>query len=144
MRTEKKDILDTMMENSIKGARPELDFEDWKQTHQNQIRTFETQTKARHASGRTTWKMQWMRIAAAAVLLIAVSLYVIMTTHSPKDTMRKSQINLSSVSEISLLALHVAYDKGGLEAVDKQYKKAYSKLGSRSNGVSIHELFNEM
>ena len=144
MRTDKKDTLDMMIENAINGSHPELDYEKWKQTHQNQIRIFETQIQARHASGRAIWKMHWIRIAAAAVLLIAASLSVIMTTHSPTDSIHISRINLSSVSEISLLALNTAYDRGGLEEVDKQYKKAYVKLGSRSNSVSINELFNEM
>ncbi|MBN1124790.1 MAG: hypothetical protein JXA82_07275 [Sedimentisphaerales bacterium] len=143
MKIEKKDALDTMIENALGGIPPELNFDDWTHKYQTQVRIFEAEIQAVHANPATR-KTRWMTVAAAAVILIAMSLFVVTTMHSPPESVHISQINLSSVSEMSLLALNVAYERGGLEAVDKQYKKAYVKLGSRSNSISIHELFNEM
>ena len=44
---------------------------------------------------------------------------------------------------MSMLELNFAYRRGGMEAVDKQFEKAYSKLGSKDS-ISINDLFNTL
>ena len=72
--------LDELISRTVGWEKPEFDFDKWKDNHQKEIQTFKSQITERQTSrpvrifkiGRTIMKSRVSKIAAAAVIIIAV------------------------------------------------------------------------
>jgi hypothetical protein len=92
----------------------------------------------------TTVRSKVTRLAAAAVIVIAVGFLVIHTRPRPQagtDTI--SPAAKSPGEMMTAMSLKIAYRRGGLEAVEKQCDKAFRMLGLRPTRISIRELLDE-
>ncbi|MHC4620171.1 MAG: hypothetical protein ACYTEQ_20690 [Planctomycetota bacterium] len=84
------------------------------------------------------------RVAAAAVIVIAVGFLVIHTRPRPQTrTDTGSQAAKSPGEMLTVMSLNIAYRKGGMDAVERQYDKAFRMLGPRTTRISVRELFAE-
>jgi len=76
--------------------------------------------------------------------------FVILLTHRQSDKRVEPTVANTVQSEdrspammMSRLSLMLAYNRGGLDAVDEQSKKAYELLGQKNTNVSIADLLND-
>ena len=93
---------------------------------------------------RIIMKSKPIRFAAAAVILVMVSLFL--TLHGiieqPRDYMPPNVA--SNPSEMmTMKSLAFAYRRGGVGAVEEMCDKAYSIVGPWQTTISIQELFEE-
>jgi hypothetical protein len=87
-----------------------------------------------------TIKNGLLSLGAAAVFLVAVGLFISGRGPVKQNTAVASK---PACQMMSMLELNFAYRRGGMEAVDEQFEKAYSKLGSKDS-ISINDLFNTL
>jgi hypothetical protein len=82
---------------------------------------------------------------AAVVAVIALVLFLIPRLPSKRvePTVATFVEDRSPARMLSVLSLSLAYQQGGLDAVDEQCKKAFELLGQKNKNVSIGELLNE-
>jgi hypothetical protein len=75
---------------------------------------------------------------------VAISFFVI-HQGSPEqaDTTTVSKITKSPVEMMTAMSLNIAYRKGGIEEVEKQYNEAFKLLGPRPATITVTELLAE-
>lgn len=86
-----------------------------------------------------------LRIAAAAVVILAIGLFI--TRSRPDKEVEISRVTNATKSPAEMLTLRsltIAYQKGGIEAVERQCDKAIEKLGPKSKNLNVQELFTEI
>ena len=84
------------------------------------------------------------KLAAAAVIFVAVSLLMIYRNPpAPQQPPRTVSIKKSPTEMQSMLSLNIAYRRGGLGAVDRQYKTVVKMLGSRPAEITIEQMLAE-
>jgi hypothetical protein len=82
------------------------------------------------------------RLAAAAVIIVAVGL--VMVYRPPvQPPPRTTSVAKSPAEMLTAMSLNLAWRRGGLEAVDEQTSKAFEMLASKPAEVSIRELLAE-
>lgn len=134
-----KDNLDNIIKNALGTNNSRLDFQAWKQNNQPEIEQFQS-SQIPQSPMRAILTNRFTKAASAAVILIAAGLFVQMM-----DINHISPTPVTSpAAMISRLQLTLAYAQGGMDAVDNQYKKAYSKLGPRTGEISMNSLYNEL
>ena len=137
MNFEDNDKMDQMIRDAIGREKVELDFEEWKAAHRAEIEHFNSESAIgsdRHAKG-----FRMIKFAVAACLIIAAGVSLQLMQPKPQGPVSSA----SSVPMMSRVALRRAYTRGGIEAVEEQYNKAYAKLGPRAGGVSMNSLLNQ-
>ena len=93
---------------------------------------------------KITMKSKVTKLAAAAVIVIAVGFLVIHTLPRPQTrTDRASQAAKTPGEMLTVLSLNMAYRQGGMDAVEKQYEKAFKILGPRLTSISVQDLLAE-
>lgn len=95
------------------------------------------------SAARMTLRSRAIKLAAAAVIIIAVGLLIIQSnppeqTHAPTGNVAASPTDM-----LSVMSLKMAYRRGGIEAMDDQSNEAFEMLGSQPTKVSIRELLTE-
>ena len=80
------------------------------------------------------------KIAAAAVIIIAVGLLVNQSSPPEQKPPEIGKVVKSPAEMLSAMSLTMAYHRGGLEAMDDLSDEAFEKLGSKPAGVSVREL----
>jgi hypothetical protein len=85
------------------------------------------------------------RLAAAAVVLIAIG-FVIAYRNRDKQAVPPSvaQAAKSPAKMLTALSLQAAYRRGGIEAVENQYQRAFEMLGPRQTGISVEQVLAEL
>jgi hypothetical protein len=136
----KDDKLDLLLEQAVSSGKVEFDAERWKQRYAGEYDQLVSRC-GRVPTGRETFSVYAVRFAAAAVILVAAGL-LIHRMHRPVESPRQRELARSPAKMMSRLSLTLAYNRGGMEAVDLQYAKAFEKLGSKPAGLSIAELLN--
>ena len=81
-----------------------------------------------------------IKLAAAAVIIIAVGLLVNQPEPPEQEPPEIGKVVKSPVEMLSAMSLNMAYRRGGLEAMDDLSNKAFEKLGSKPARVSVREL----
>lgn len=87
----------------------------------------------------------WRKFAIAAIIVIALVCWIAISYNSrPKHQDLDIQIaaaDLPNADELmTLFSLRTAMSNGGIEAVDKQFSKAFKILGPRPNNFSMIDL----
>jgi hypothetical protein len=84
------------------------------------------------------------KLAVAAVVLLAIALPVILRNpDGPRDSDKVPSSTQSPADMRSILALNIAYRRGGMEAVDRQCRRAMEMLGPRPAEATIEEILME-
>ena len=103
------------------------------------------QSKYKPSSRRVIIRSRIIRpIAAAAVIVVVITLFVVHRGPDEQaDTVTASNFTESSAGLLTVASLNIAYRRGGIEALEKQFEKALEMLGPRSANISEHQLLAE-
>jgi hypothetical protein len=85
-----------------------------------------------------------LSLGAAAVFLAAVGLFISWRISSKSRIEVVSEALKPPCQMISVLELNLAYSRGGMEAVDEQFDKAYTRRGAGENSTSMNDLLNTL
>ncbi len=81
--------------------------------------------------------------AAAAVIIVGISLYIAHQGPSEQGITTKFLETVESPSEImTMKSLTIAYRRGGIEGIENQCEKALKILGPQPASISLGDLFN--
>ena len=88
--------------------------------------------------------VRWAGVAAAAVILIAAGLFFIhdRPTKQAQDYARVG-VAKSPIEMIKAKSLNLAYRRGGMEAVERQYDEAFKNAGPRPAKLTIEDVLAE-
>jgi hypothetical protein len=127
------------IEKRIKNVNMVIGAEGDKRAFANILQAFAKSKGKESAANKIT------RLAAAAVIFIAVGFLVIHTRPRPQTrTDGASQAAKKTPGEmLTVLSLNIAYRQGGMDAVEKQYEKAFKILGPRLTSISVQDLLAE-
>jgi hypothetical protein len=108
-------------------------------------RAMQTQSSDSSPGRKKLISLTVLRIAAAAAVIMAIGLFI---THSSPDKKieisRVTNETKSPAEMLTLRSLKIAYQKGGIEAVETQCDEAIEKLGPKSKNLNVQELFTEI
>ncbi len=151
--------LDEQLKKTIDSGKVKFDGEQWKRKYSAEYQELVSRAGRRPNVRRFLWVRPLVRAAA----VIAIVAFVILLTHrqsdkrveqaavtKPEQSVLRSPDKIGTATEdrspammMSRLSLMLAYNRGGLNAVDEQCEKAFKMLGHKTNKVSINELLNE-
>lgn len=117
-----EDFTETLAENAIGKLGPKDDSERRWRTIRNGL----------------------LSLSAAAVFLAAVGLFISWRIASKPRIEVVSKASKPPCRMMSVLELNLAYSSGGMEAVDEQFDKAYSGLGTGEKAISMNDLLNTL
>jgi hypothetical protein len=140
------DKLDELIFRTINTEKPHFDAEKWKQKYPDEYQTLISR-KDKTASSRrpNIWKVIFdkpaAQVAAAAAAILVVGLLIGRGRQNPVEPAGKSPIISQPPAKIiSIASMRMAYQQGGLDALDKQLGDTLDVYGPRSSSVSIQEL----
>jgi hypothetical protein len=151
--------LDERLKEIVDSGRVEFDSEQWKQKYSEEYQALVSRAAKRPNVLRVLWGHP---LAKAAAVVAVIALVVFLRYRRPDKqvepvVIRKAEQPIlrgperigtasedkSPVRMMSRLSLTLAYNRGGIEAVDQQCKRAFELLGQENTNISINELFNE-
>ena len=143
------DKLDELIARTINTEKPQFDAEKWRQKYCDEYRTLGSR-RERAASARQPgiWRAIFgkpvVQFATAATVIVAVGLLFIRDRQDPNGPTAKPPLIVHSPAKmISMASMRVAYQRGGLDALDEQFRDALDVFGPRSSSVSIRELLED-
>jgi len=139
--------LDDLISQNINTEKPQFDAEKWKQKYPDEFQILRSRTKVpAHSIRRTViLKRAIVKFAAAAVIILAIGLFITRSGPDKKIEITKVTNATKSPAEmLTLKSLTIAYRNGGIEAVETQCDKAIEKLGSKSKDITVQELLTEI
>ncbi|MHC4395017.1 MAG: hypothetical protein ACYS1A_05125 [Planctomycetota bacterium] len=144
--------LDELIAGAIDSSKPQFDAERWKEKYPEEFKTLISRTQQSSGSlisqsniWRMIWKSRISRVAAAAVIIIAVGFFAV--HQGPDEQIETADILEASKSPAEMLTLasiNAAYRKGELEAVENRYERVLEMMEPWPSKISIQELFEEL
>jgi len=106
----------------------------------------ETIRAKRPSVARVILRSRAAKLAAAAVIFIAVSLLMVYQNPPAQQQSPKEPVGAvkSPVEMLTARSLMTAYRHGGIEAIDSQCEKAFGMSGQRRDTLDVKELFTEI
>jgi len=159
--------LDELISRTINTTKPQFDSEKWKQKYHKEFQTLVSRAektppaqpvlrstakgKSVRRAGSTTkvrladiLKKPITKLAAAAMIILAISFFMIHLGPGEKVvTTDVTTVTKSPADMQTILSLNIAYRRGGIEAVDRQCKKAIEMLGPRPAQITIKQILTE-
>jgi hypothetical protein len=138
--------LDKLISKTINTEKPQFDAEKWKQKYPDEYQTLISRSeKATLAHQPKTWRIIFGKPAAqlataAAVVVVAGLLFSRYRQKPDIPAAKPSLIAQSPAKIITMASMRMTYQRGGLDALDKQFRDTLDVLGPRSSSVSIQEL----
>ncbi|MBC8471407.1 MAG: hypothetical protein H8D56_18255 [Planctomycetes bacterium] len=136
------------IEKRIKNVDIVIDSERNKKVFSNILQAFEkSKAKEFAPTGPNIWriilKSPLPNIAAAAVIILAVSFFITHQEPSKQEQPNIVEVTKSPVEMMTSISLERAFRRGGIEAVENQCEQALKLLGTRTDGLSSQELLSE-
>jgi hypothetical protein len=138
------------IEKRIKNVNIIIDSESNKRVFSNILQDFEKSTVKNLAptDQPNIWRMIFSspltKLAAAALIIVAASLFLGRGRHIPSGpTAEPRLIAQSSIKKMSLMSLRMAYQRGGFDALDRQFRDTLDALGPQSLSISMQELLED-
>jgi len=135
------------IEKRIKNVNIVIDSESNKRVFSNILKAFEKSTAKDLAptDRPNIWRMIFRnpitKLAAAAVIIVAVGLFLGRDRHTPSNpTAEPRLIAHSTLKKMSLMSLRMAYQRGGFDALDRQFRDTLDALGPQSLSISMQDL----
>ena len=92
-----------------------------------------------------TLRSRAVKLAAAVVIFVAVSLLMVYQNPPVQQQPPKTDIVAKSPAEmLTAMSLNLAWRRGGIEAIDEQSSKAFKMLGSKPAKATIQALRIEL
>ena len=135
--------LDEQLKKTIDSGKVEFDSEQGQRKYSAEYQELVSRARTHPNVRRFLWVRPLVRVAA----VIAIVAFVILLTHRRPDKRVEPTVatfveDRSPAMMMSRLSLMLAYNRGGLDAVDEQSNKAFKMLGQKNTNVSIGELLN--
>lgn len=147
MSTERNnDKLDELIFGAINTEKPQFDIEKWKQKYPDEYQALISRRKKAASSRRPNiWKATFGKsitgLAAAAAVILVVGLLLSRDRQNPNVPAAKPPLIAQSPAKIiSMASMRMAYQRGGMDALDKQFRETLDVFGALSSSVSIQEL----
>jgi hypothetical protein len=99
------------------------------------------QIQKRNSTPRATYFGRYA--AVAAFIVVAMLLATRITSRGPAPTETEGWM-MPDIESINALAISMAYRRGGMEAVDEQYEKAFAESTYQPDRLSVETLLNEL
>ncbi|MHC4315128.1 MAG: hypothetical protein ACYSW3_22010, partial [Planctomycetota bacterium] len=120
--------LDELISQTIDSGKPEFDAERWKQKYPEEFQMLQSMSKQDSSTHQPSiWRIVRQspitKIAAVAVIIVAIGLIAVFVHRGPDEQIGSGN-GQSPTKMMSAMSLTMAYRRGGIEAVDKQYEKA--------------------
>ena len=135
------------IEKRIKNVYIVIDSESNKRVFSNILQAFE-KSKAKDLAPadrpniwRTIFRNPLTKLAAAALIIIAAGLFLGRGRHIPSSpTAEPRIIAQSTIKKMSLMSLRMAYQHGGFDALDRQFRDTLDAMEPQSLSISMQEL----
>jgi len=140
------DKLDRLISKTINTEKPQFDAEKWKQKYPDEYQMLVSRSeKATLAHQPKIWRIIFgkpmVQLAAAAAVIVAVGLLFSRYRQKPDiPAVKPPLIAKSPAKIITMASMRMTYQRGGFDALDKQFRDTLDILGPRSSSVSIQEL----
>lgn len=138
---------DKTLEETINGAfggqAKEFDFDAFKDRYPEQVEQYRLQTQGQMRRFTRFPRGLGLIAKLAVAAMLVVCLGLLLQNGQVREAPPEVVITEHPSSMMSVLALNRAYREGGLDAVDDQYEQAYAKLGPRTRGMSLGNVFTE-
>ena len=139
--------LDELISRSIDTSEPKFDAEQWKQKYPGEFQALVEGGARRPRAVRfgvlsIVMRSRIAQIAAAAVFIIAVGLFVARPGHEGQPQGEPEQWTKSPAEMVTSASLRMAYRRGGMEALEEQCDRAARILGQGS--LSMVDLFEDL
>jgi len=145
---EKEKKLDELISQTIDTEKPQFDAEKWKQKYPDEFQSL----LSRAAKGdsvrrpnilKVILKNPFNKIAAAAVIILAVSFFSTHQDPGEQERPKIVEVTKSPVEMVTAISLERAFRRGGIEAVEDQCRKAFKPLGLRPRSLSVEQILAE-
>ncbi len=139
--------LDEVISRTINSGKPEFDAKQWKQKYPEEFQMLrsmsEGKTRTRRPSiWRAVCQSPITKLAAAAVIIAGIGLHAVLVHQGP-DEQPVTKIAKSPVEMMTAMSLERAFQRGGIEAVEDQCRKAFRPLGLRPASLSVEQIIAE-
>lgn len=132
------------IEEFVRLGKPHVTTEDSmdKRTINDSFAAMDKTVRAgKQSAAGTILRSRAARLAAVAAVIVVVGLLLSRDRQNPNGPAAKPPIIAKSPANIiSLASMRMAYQRGGLDALDKQFRDTLDVFGPRSSSVSIQEL----
>jgi hypothetical protein len=135
------------IEKRIKNVNIIIDAESNKRVFSNILQAFEKSTAKDLAptDQPNIWRMIFRypltKLAAAALIIVAAGLFLGRGRHIPSNpTAEPRLIAQSTLKKMSLMSLRMAYQRGGFDALDRQFRDTLDMMRPQSLSISMQEL----
>lgn len=142
--------LDEQISRTINTGKPQFDAEKWKEKYAEEFQILKSragQTSRAHKANiwRTVIKSKIAKLAAAAVIVLAVGLFVARRIPDEQiENRTRPEVAKSPAEMMTAMSLNIAYRRGGMEEVEKQCDKAFEMLGPRPGSITVQEMLAEL
>lgn len=142
--------LDELISRVIDSGKPQFDAEKWKEKYAEEFQILKSragQTSRPHRRNlwRTIIKSRITKFAAAAVIVVAVGVFIVQRVPDEQIKNHKMpEVAKSPAEMMTAMSLNIAYRKGGMEEVEKQCDKAFEMLGPRPGRITVREMLAEL
>ena len=139
--------LDEIISKTINTEKPQFDVEKFKQKFPDEYKIL--QSRASKKAGYPNLQPNIFRnlitkIAVAAAIILVFGLFIIQSDRKEKIEIPKvTNVKQTPAEMMSVLSINLAYNRGGLQEVDRQYEKAMKELRPRPAQITITELLAE-
>jgi len=140
--------LDELIARTINEGKPQFDAEKWKEKYPEEFQLLKSRAGQASAHQVNIWRRvaqsKITKLAAAAVIIIAVGLFLV--HRGPDEQVKPTEVAKAAKSPAEMMtamSLNIAYRKGGIEAVDRQGEKVIKMLGPRPVEITVKELLAE-
>jgi len=140
--------LDELISRVINEGEPQFDAEKWKQKYPEEFQLLKSRAAQASTQQVSIWTAAFQskitKLAAAAVIIIAVGLFLVHRGPGEQGKPTKVvKVAKSPAEMMTLASFTFAYRRGGIEAVEEMCDKAFKMAGPRPAKVSIQELLEE-
>ncbi len=140
------DKLDELISKTINTEKPQFDAEKWKQKYPDEYQTLisrkEKATSSRQPNVlRVIFNKPAAQLVAAAAVIVVVGLLLSRNGKNPNGLTAKPPLIAQSPAKIvSMGSMRMAYQRGGFDALDQQFRDALDVLGPTSLSMSMQEV----
>ncbi|MHC4439509.1 MAG: hypothetical protein ACYS3S_19300 [Planctomycetota bacterium] len=140
------DKLDRLISSTINTEKPQFDAEKWKRKYPDEYKTLISRREKAASSRRPNilrviFGKPATQIAAAAAVILVAGLLLSRDGQKPYTSISKSPLIPQSAAQIvSMASMRMAYQRGGLEALDQQFRDTLEVLGPTSSSISMQEI----
>ena len=130
------------IEEFVKAGKPDVTTSDEmdKRTLEDSLTTMEQTMQAKSAP--STIRIMIKLTAAAAVVIVGISILVHQGPGEQNDTTTVFQAADSPAEIMTMKSLKIAFRRGGVKAIENQCDKALKILGPEPASISMADLFN--